>query len=203
MLGIDKEIQMDIEVKNLKKTYGEKTIFDQFSCRIPKGSCMIIMGPSGCGKTTFLRLLLGLEQPDAGTIQGVPSRRSVVFQENRLCEGLSAVENVKLVLDAHGKEAEIVKQLNFVGIEGESLKQPVHTFSGGMKRRVAVVRAMAAEADFLVLDEPCNGLDESTRQTVIQYIKEKRQGRTMLVVTHDREEAAQFEGQILEWDEGR
>lgn len=194
---------MNIEVRNLKKAYGEKRVFEQFSCQIPEGSCMIIMGPSGCGKTTLLRLLMGFEKPDAGTIQGVPSKLSVVFQEDRLCEELSAVDNIRLVLDAHVKETEVMEQLGFVGIEGESLKQPVNTFSGGMKRRVAVVRAMLAESDLIILDEPCNGLDETTKQMVISYIKAKRGGRTMLVVTHNREEAGQFEGKILDMSRER
>lgn len=189
---------MDITVKNLKKAYGDKQVLNSLSCDIKEGSSMIIMGPSGCGKTTFLRLLMGLERSDGGTVQGVPSKLSVVFQENRLCEELSAVDNIRLVLKTQIKAEQVEEQLSLVGITGEELKQPVHTFSGGMKRRVAVVRAIMADSEMLILDEPCSGLDDATKQMVIQYIKEKRGGRTMLLVTHDREEAGQFEGQLFE-----
>ncbi len=189
---------MDIEIRNLEKKYENKQVLERFSCQVPEGSSMIIMGPSGCGKTTLLRILMGLEKPDSGTVQGVPAKLSVVFQEDRLCEEMNAIDNIRLVLEAHIKEAEVIEQLSLVGLEGDSLKQPVNTFSGGMKRRVAVVRAMMAESELLILDEPCNGLDETTKQMVIQYIKKKRNGRTMLVVTHDREEASHFEGKILD-----
>jgi NitT/TauT family transport system ATP-binding protein len=191
---------MDIEIDNLTKEYEHTQALSRFSCQIPEGSRAVLMGPSGCGKTTLLRLMLGLEKPDSGTMTGVPSRCSVVFQENRLCEELSAVDNIRLVLPRHVTKDEVAEHLRLVGIEEESLQQPVSTFSGGMKRRVAVVRAMLAESELVLLDEPCNGLDDATKQLVVAYIKKMQGKRTMLLVTHDTEEAVWFDGHIWKMD---
>lgn len=187
---------MNIEIKNIVKRYGTNTVFDCFSMVIPEGDCVTIMGTSGCGKTTLLRMLMGFETPDSGMISGLSAACSVVFQENRLCEELSAVDNVKLVLPRQITRETVLEQLRLVGLDGEALSQPVRDYSGGMKRRVAVVRAMMAESDLILLDEPCNGLDEDTRQMVVQYIKTARAGRTMIVVTHDKKEAEMFGGTI-------
>lgn len=194
---------MDITIKKLTKIYGEKVLFRDYSVTIPEGNILAIMGSSGLGKTTLLRLLAGLEEADAGEITGIPEKISMVFQENRLCEELSAMENIRLVLPKtvrKNKEqaaGQIRRHLLQVGLDADSLNQPISEYSGGMKRRVAVVRAIMAESELLLMDEPCNGLDADTRQKVIQYILEQRQGRTMVVVTHNEEEAEAYGGEIL------
>lgn len=186
-----------IEIRHLDKSFGEKQIFRDFSCSFPEGETTCIMGPSGCGKTTLLNLLLGLEQPDSGSVSGMAGKkRSMVFQENRLVEGMGPVPNLRLVNPAvTRKEAE--EMLRALGLS-DSLHQPVRTLSGGMRRRVSILRASAAEYDILFADEPFKGLDEKTKSQVISYFQEKTRGKTVLLVTHDREEAQAVGGFLLE-----
>lgn len=187
---------MAIELRNVSKAFGEKQVLKGFSYTFPEGELTCVMGPSGCGKTTLLSLLLGLEQPDAGKILGMEGRRkSAVFQEDRLCENASAVSNIRLVNPALSKgEAEAM--LRELGL-GDSLGQPVRTLSGGMKRRVAILRALAAEYDVLFCDEPFKGLDQATKAQVLDYFLARTQGKTVLVVTHDPEEAKSLGGHTL------
>ena len=187
---------MAIELQNVCKAFGEKQVLQDFSHTFPEGELACVMGPSGCGKTTLLSLLLGLEQPDAGKILGMEGRRkSAVFQEDRLCENSSAVSNIRLVNPALSKgEAEAM--LRELGL-GDSLGQPVRTLSGGMKRRVAILRALAAEYDVLFCDEPFKGLDQATKAQVLDYFLARTQGKTVLVVTHDPEEAKSLGGHTL------
>lgn len=146
------------------------------------------MGPSGCGKTTLLRILLGLEAPDSGNIQGLENRKlSAVFQEDRLCENLSAYANIRLVCPSSVTKDMISKELTLVGLEG-SEQQPIRELSGGMKRRVAILRGLMADWDILLMDEPLRGLDTTTRDLVIKRILEKGAGKTIILVTHDEEE---------------
>lgn len=187
---------MAIELRNVSKAFGEKQVLKGFSYTFPEGELTCVMGPSGCGKTTLLSLLLGMEQPDAGEILGMEGRRkSAVFQEDRLCENASAVSNIRLVNPALSKgEAEAM--LRELGL-GDSLGQPVRTLSGGMKRRVAILRALAAEYDVLFCDEPFKGLDQATKAQVLDYFLARTQGKTVLVVTHDPEEAKSLGGHTL------
>ena len=117
----------------------------------------MLMGPSGIGKTTLLLLLLGLVSPDSGEITGLPEKVSVIFQEDRLCEDFSALSNVAMVLPRGGEETASAL-LKALGLE-EAMRQPVHTLSGGMKRRVAIARGLAADSPLLLMDEPFKGLD--------------------------------------------
>ena len=154
------------------------------------------MGPSGGGKTTLLRKILGLETPDEGVISGVPERKAAVFQEDRLCPGVSPVENVLLVTGKE-KEAEARSLLTELGL-GDSLDLPCAELSGGMRRRAAIARALLAEGELLTLDEPFKGLDEQNRRAAAALVLRHRRGRTLLYVTHEREEAALLGGEILQ-----
>ena len=189
-----------LELRNIKKDYpmGATVVhaLKGVSIQFRRSEFVSILGPSGCGKTTLLSLLLGLEQPDAGKILGMEGRRkSAVFQEDRLCENASAVSNIRLVNPALSKgEAEAM--LRELGL-GDSLGQPVRTLSGGMKRRVAILRALAAEYDVLFCDEPFKGLDQATKAQVLDYFLARTQGKTVLVVTHDPEEAKSLGGHTL------
>lgn len=186
---------MDIVLDNIRKTYGDNVVFDGFSARFPEGRLRCIMGPSGGGKTTLLRLVLGLERPDGGTISGVPEKKAAVFQEDRLCPGASAVENVLLVTGRR-KAGEARELLAALGL-GDSLDKPARELSGGMRRRAALARAMLADAELLALDEPFKGLDEESRRTAMEILRRYLPGRTTLFVTHDREEAESFDRNIL------
>ena len=163
-----------------------------FSFHFMKGGRYGLMGPSGCGKTTLLNLLMGLIKPDSGRIKGLHRCRfSVVFQEDRLLEPLTAYANVRLVSKID--QSLIEKLLLELGIPPESMEQPVSAYSGGMKRRVALCRALLADYDVLILDEPYKGLDEETRARVITIVEEMTRGKTVILVTHDASELAGYE----------
>lgn len=191
----------DIRIKNISKSYGEKQVLNHISKEFPAGETTVIMGASGCGKTTLLRILLGLEKADSGEVTGMPERVAVLFQEDRLCEDVSAYENIALVLERKTTRAQkdaqrrkIEQEAAQVGITEEDLQQNVMELSGGMRRRIALLRALLYDADCVILDEPFKGLDAATKQIVMQYVKEKIMAKTTFLVTHDAAEADFFGG---------
>ncbi len=186
----------DLVLHHISKRFGEKTALDDLSHRFPAGRCTCIMGPSGCGKTTLLRIVLGLERPDGGTVEGRPDRIAAVFQEDRLFEGFSALSNVAAVCPRPDRAA-IAAQLTALGL-GDSLTAPVRTLSGGMKRRVAIARAVLAPGPLLVLDEPFTGLDRATKARVLDWVRDRTQDRTVLLVTHDPAERDALAQEVLE-----
>ena len=188
---------MKITVEHLWKRYGEEAVFRDFSAEIPLGEITVLMGKSGCGKTTLTRILLGLETADGGAVSGVPAKKSAVFQEDRLFEPFNAVSNVRAVLGKGSSAEEVRQHLEAVGLFGEVLGKPVSALSGGMRRRCAIVRAMMADSEFVVLDEPFEGLDADTKQKTMAYVREKRQGRTLLLVAHNREEGEAMGGRFM------
>ena len=178
----------DIILRDICKSYGEHPVLTHFSAVFPAGKVSCITGPSGKGKTTLLRLLMGLETPDSGSIEGISGQRvSVVFQESRLCDNLSAPANIRLV-SPDRQRSEIVKAMQEVGLVG-CADQPVREFSGGMRRRVAILRALLAEYDLLLLDEPFKGLDSETKGLVMADTVRRTHGKTVIFVTHAPEEA--------------
>ncbi len=184
-------------LRNVSKTYGKEQVLTGLSLTFPAGQVTCLRGPSGCGKTTLLRLIAGLEKPDGGTIEGVPARIACVFQEDRLCEDFTAVANIRLVTGKRLSRQEIASHLREIGL-GENLAKPVREFSGGMKRRVAIARAVCYEGDLLMLDEPFKGLDERLREEVMDYVMRHARGKTVLCVTHDGAEAAYLGGRVID-----
>lgn len=188
---------MNINIRNLTKKYGKKEIFKNFSLEIETGKVTALMGKSGFGKTTLIRILMGLEKYDEGKITGLENQKiSTVFQEDRLCENLSAITNISIVCEKETSIREIPAELEKIGLK-ESQNKPVKTLSGGMKRRVAIIRCIMAKSDIIIFDEPLKGLDEITKKNVINYLKEKIRGKTVIIVTHDIEEARQLDGTIV------
>ncbi len=186
---------MNIKIDSLKKSYGDKVIFDGLSLEFEEGKVNIVMGRSGCGKTTLINMIMGIDKDYMGTISGVPKHLGVVFQENRLCEDFSVASNIRLVRDDITKE-EIEDHLRKVGLEND-MSTPVKELSGGMKRRVALVRAIVSKGELLILDEPFKGLDDTTREQVSRYLLDGRKMRTVIMVTHDPEEVDMLGGNLI------
>ena len=174
----------DIVIRGLCKAFDGKQVLRDFSAALPAGQVTGLMALSGAGKTTLLRILMGLETPDRGTITGLEGLRlSAVFQEDRLCENLNPVSNLRLVTTALSRTA-AAEALAAVGLT-DCQRQPARELSGGMRRRVAILRALLAEYDLLFLDEPFKGLDQETKEIVMADTRRRCAGRTVLFVTHD------------------
>jgi len=191
-----RDYSMDIVISGLSKRYGEKTVLKNFNAIIPEKKMTFIMGPSGCGKTTLINILMGLVEKDGGTITGVPLLKSAVFQEDRLIESFNAVSNVRLVCESRVKNKDIILHLEKIGLENNTSK-PVIELSGGMKRRVAIVRAVLARSDIIFMDEPFKGLDDKTKERTMQYVADYTKNKTVIIVTHDKDEADFLGGDII------
>ena len=177
-----------IRFENVEKIYGSgegavRALHDA-SFTIGKGEICVIVGPSGAGKTTLLRILMGLEVPDSGTLSGTDVRWSAVFQEDRLLPGLDAMENLRFVLGPDMDNDAAAAQLRALGLD-PSPGQCVRSWSGGMRRRLALARALLAPADALALDEPFTGLDTENRQRAAACIAQAAERMPVLLVTHD------------------
>lgn len=182
---------------NVTKRYGDATVLEHLTVEFPAGTVTALMGTNGVGKTTAARLLLGLETPDAGGVtRGESARTAAVFQEDRLCAHLSAVANVKLVLD-RSRWHEVPAELAAVGLPSESIDRPVRELSGGQRRRVVIARALIVGADVLVLDEPLTGIDAETKPVVIDYMRQRVGHTAVLLITHDVAEAAALGARIV------
>ena len=187
-----------IRIKEVCKSFGEQKVLDRVSLTIPEGEITCLMGTSGSGKTTLLRILMGLIPADAGEVTGVPERIAAVFQEDRLLPEADAVRNVCVTTGAsRSKVREHFARVGLTEYEGK----PAADLSGGMMRRVAIVRACLADAKLVVMDEPFKGLDEETRDLVIAYVREECAGKTLLVVTHLPEEAEKLGGTMVWLDQ--
>ncbi len=185
-----------MKLKNISKSFGDKSVLNNLSADFANGFRVCIMGASGSGKTTLLNIIMGLIKPDSGEIIDAPNQISAVFQEDRLCEPYSAVANVLAVTGKEISEEKIVSLLGELKLEGSEYL-PVSTLSGGMRRRVALARALLAKGDMLILDEPFKGLDEETRRVVIDVINRYTKGKTLIVSTHDIRDASDLHAEIF------
>lgn len=187
----------NIIVDKLCKSYGDNQVLESVDLEFEAGKITCIMGESGIGKTTLLKVLMGLEKKDGGNISGIDdnTKFSVVFQEDRLCDSLTSFGNVFMVCDKTISKDYIKKQLMLVLPENAVLKK-TSLLSGGMRQRVAIVRAMIIHSDIVLMDEPFKGLDEETKKLVTAYVKDNQRGRTMLIITHNRDEAELLEAPI-------
>ncbi len=188
---------MNLYLRNITKQYEGNLVLNQLNLEFKEGKITCIMGPSGIGKTTLINIIMGLVKPDYGKIEGTEGRKiSVVFQENRLCEGIGAVENVKMVCDKKVSELKIKQEFEEVGLLDYENKRTLE-LSGGMRRRVALVRAVMAESDIIIMDEPFKGLDEKLKGQVINYMKRKTRGKTLIIVTHNKEEVEALSADLI------
>ena len=202
----------DIEITHVSKSFGGLQVLRDYSLTVKKGQRYLLMAPSGTGKTTFLRMLTGLDNADKGKITGMPAQVGMVFQEDRLCEEYDAICNIMLGM-GKGTEKDTCKDeedsrcgmsraqmIKFVRTEAarilpeDCLTKPVRELSGGMRRRVALLRAVLSPSDLLMLDEPFAGLDEENRVRSAAYLREHLHGRTLLVTTHREDDVELLQG---------
>jgi len=194
-----------LRLRGLQKSFGSVRAVDGAELEVRAGGTCALLGPSGCGKTTTLRLIAGLERPDAGEIvvggrvvsgdDGcfVPAeqrRIGMVFQDYALFPHLDVAGNVGYGLGRKPDPGRVRDALELVGLSG-SEKRPVHELSGGQQQRVALARALAPTPSLVLLDEPFSNLDASLRDRLRQEVSEilRTAGVTALFVTHDQEEA--------------
>lgn len=196
-----------LEVRDLVKAFGKRTILNGVSFKVLPGETMVIMGGSGCGKSTLLRHLIGSLKPDAGSIKifgeeitglderemdRVRRRFGVLFQSGALLQSLTVGENVALPMQEHGRvddaivDLVIKMKLEMVGLTGFEDLKPAE-ISGGMKKRVALARALALDPELLFSDEPTSGLDPVMTAVVDKLTQDltRKLGMTAVVVTHD------------------
>ena len=186
-----------LEISHLTKRFGEKTLFEDLDLTLTAPA--VLWAPSGWGKTTLLRILMGLETPTSGAVQGV-GKVGAVFQEDRLCPQLTAVENVALVLPGPMSKykPQIESDFQQIGLDGAALSLPARKLSGGQKRRAALLRALWAESDTLLLDEPFTGMDPETMKKAAALLKARCQDRNVLLATHDCEAIEALGWEVIE-----
>lgn len=185
-----------LSVQGVRKSFGDLDVLAGVSFTVGSRETVALLGPSGCGKTTLLRILLGLETADGGSIEGgALDRAGYLPQGGLLFPWKTVIENAELPLQIGGvhraqRRASVVQQLPAFGLAGFERAYP-HELSGGMRQRVALLRAVMTGCPVLILDEPFGALDVLTRHRMQDWLSEllERLDRTMLFVTHDLEEA--------------
>ena len=187
-----------IEIKNLTKKYGEKTVYENFNLQLEEEKITVILGESGSGKTTLLSVLAGLTDYE-GSVSDVSSV-SMVFQNNRLVPNLTVEENIKLICP----DANVLEALLEIGL-GDCLTLYPKSLSAGMARRVAVLRALLYPSNLLLMDEPLINLDLAHKYSLMDIIKkrQKEERRTVVFVTHDIKEAVYMADRIVVLKNGK
>lgn len=202
--GVD-AIGVAIDLSNVCFSYNkgvDEELINDLNLHIPAGDRVCIMAPSGTGKTTLLNLITGGLKPDSGIVSfevdtGDGVNISMVFQEDRLCSEYTAAYNIELGLRRGCRKTDLIQShLEQLGM-GESIFADVKELSGGMKRRVAIVRAVMSPSRVLILDEPFASLDEELKDRTAEYIIENLNGRTLVVVSHDEKDAERLNARIL------
>ena len=155
-----------MEIRNISKSFEGKVVFSSLNLHIHEGCTTIISGASGIGKTTLFNLILGLEEPDGGAIEGF-GKVSALFQEDRLIESLSVMNNLLLVTQDKKRAENMLSSLSLFGEE----RSRVSTLSGGMKRRIALM------------------LDDESKRASASLIKKEVASRTLIVITHEKSDA--------------
>lgn len=201
---------MEIIIRDLSKSYGGRPVLSGLNMTFTSQSPCCLMSPSGSGKTTLFRILMGLETADSGSIhftddtgRTLPGRPgfSVVFQEDRLCEAFTPLENVRMTAGRSLPPEQIRKEMALL-LPEESLDRPVSTLSGGMKRRTALCRAILTPSSVLLMDEPFTGLDDAMRRQAIRYLLERLEGRLLLLSTHSQEDVSLLGGKCFRLSHG-
>ena len=211
-----------IEIKNLKKSYGNHVVLDGINTTIKKGEVIAIVGPSGCGKSTFLRSLNKLERPEAGeivfegtdildkktNINNVRQKIGMVFQQFNLFPNKTVLQNIMLApmklkgVSADDSKNRAMELLERVGLLEKAEAYP-DSLSGGQKQRIAIARTMAMNPDVILFDEPTSALDPEMVGEVLEIMRElARDGMTMIVVTHEMGFARDVASRVIFIDQG-
>ena len=179
-----------LTIRGICKSFDGHPVLENVSFDFPEAAVTALRGPSGCGKTTLVNIILGLLAPDEGEVLlPASARTAAVFQEDRLIEHFSAARNVRLTAPSSVPDEQIHSALSELGLAQEGEKR-VSEFSGGMRRRVAVIRAALFQPQLLLLDEPFKGLDEEMRARTASFLRRNCAQATTILVTHDETEAA-------------
>ena len=185
--------------------YNGVPVLDGIDLTVASGAVTALMGPSGCGKSTAVAIAAGLLQPTSGHVRNECRRTAVMFQDSLLLPWRTTLNNVAFALKADGLEASQRRErasavLSTVGLVGDDLRKFPRQLSGGMRRRVALARALVVEPDLLLLDEPFSGLDADLAQQMLALVRTvvDERGVSALVVTHDEREAAGFAERVVQ-----
>lgn len=202
-----------LKVRDITKKYDGRAALDGVSFDVERGEFLSILGPSGCGKTTLLRILIGLLEPDGGSIElegtditrNAPDKRKmgIVFQNYALFENMNVRRNIEYAMrlrpelraGAAARAQELIEQ---VGLTEHADKYPAN-LSGGQQQRVAIARTLALDPAIILFDEPMSALDVATRLSLRRELKsiQQRLGTTMIYITHDQEEAFAMSDRIM------
>lgn len=185
---MNKQIDINREpilIQNLKIKYKGTEVVKGMNAEISSGSLVALVGASGQGKTSIIHAMMELI-PFEGAIQGLENKKiAAVFQEDRLIESMSVFSNIAMTTKANRQTIEgHLEELSLKQDQSKAAKE----LSGGMKRRVAIIRAMLAESDVIILDEPFKGLDDKIKKETMDYVKKHGAGKTLILVTHDGRE---------------
>lgn len=211
-----------VEIKNLTKKYGDNIVLNNINLNISEGEFIVILGPSGCGKTTLLKIINNLIEFDTGEvfikgksikeIDPIELRRNIgyVIQQIGLFPHLKISQNISYVLDLQKitdeKQIERAEELiTLVGLDSSFLNRYPGELSGGQKQRIGVARAIAADPEIILMDEPFGAVDEIVRKSLQEELKQlqKRLKKTIVFVTHDIDEAIKLGDRIIIMNQGQ
>ena len=189
---------MILEIKNITKKFGRKTVIKKFNLSLERGERIAISSPSGSGKTTLLRIIAGLEKHYDGEVK-LGGKVSLMFQEDRLFQHATVLENLCCVCENNSQEA--IRILKKLGLSDTANMFPSE-LSGGMKRRVALARALLYDADIVLLDECFTGLDAATKELVAKVVNEYTKDKTVILISHSKEESRLLKCKIFSLENG-